>query len=50
MTDDELDRLLDEEKLLDDPEADRRILYLSEKEIIAYPLESGTPLAFTMAD
>ena len=51
MPGDELDKLGNEEMLLsDNPETGAMTLYMSEKEIIAYPLKDGTPLVFTMAD
>ena len=51
LSDEELNRLNDEEMLLtDDPETGTITHYLSEKEIIAYPLGSGEPLLFTMAE
>ncbi len=48
MTDEELDRLGDEERLLSESaESEEKTMYLSEKELIAYPLTDGEPLVFT---
>lgn len=48
MTEEELSRLGDEEKLLSEsPEAEGKTLYLSEKDLIAYPLTEGEPLVFS---
>lgn len=51
MTDEELIRLGDEEMLLSESaEAEANTLYLSEDELIAYPLAEGEPLIFTAAE
>ena len=51
MTDEEIDKQGDNEMLLtDDTETGAMTLYMSEKELIAYPLKGGTPLVFTMAE
>jgi hypothetical protein len=49
MTDEELDRLGDEEMLLSESsEVEEKTFYLSEDELIAYPLAEGEPLIFTV--
>ena len=51
MTDEELDRLGDEEMLLSESaEAEGKTLYLSADELIAYPLAEGEPLVFTVTE
>ena len=48
MTDEEMDKLGDEEMLLSEStESEGKTLYMSEQELIAYPLTEGEPLFFT---
>lgn len=51
MTEEELDKLGEAEKLLSEStESEERTLYLSENELIAYPLAEGEALVFTAGD
>lgn len=51
MTDEEKNQLGDEEQLMStDSNTEEKSLYLSDSEIVAYPLDGGEPLLFTMAD
>ena len=51
MTDEELDKLGDQEMLLSESaESEGKTLYMSEQELIAYPLTEGEPLVFTAGE
>lgn len=51
LTDEELDKLGDQEMLLSESaESEGKTLYMSEQELIAYPLTEGEPLVFTAGE